>query len=131
MQEIAKTEFYMLLIDETKKRVYNIVFGAWGERPEVSQVLQDWEKVFNLISEGYTMLTDARQFRLISAGWAATTIKIRQRLIQAGITKIAEILPENSLLKVQFGKASERAGVKTKVFSSRKEAEIWLDSSEL
>ena len=91
MQEIAKTEFYMLLIDETKKRVYNIVFGAWGDRPEVSQVLQDWEKVFNLISEGYTMLTDARQFRLISAGWAATTIKIRQRLIQAGITKIAEI----------------------------------------
>jgi hypothetical protein len=130
MQEVASTDFYRLAVDKRKKRVYNTVFGTWGERPDASRFVRDWEEVFNQITAGYTVLTDASEFRLLSAEWAATTIKTRQRLIAAGITKIAEILPENMILKMQFDTISERTDVQTKIFSNHREAEAWLDHAE-
>lgn len=130
MQEIANTEFYILSVDEAKKRVYNTVSGSWGESPEMSQFMEDWEKVMRLISDGYTMLTDASEFHLFSTRWAVTTLEIRKRLIKAGIKKIAQILPRSTLLKLQFGSLSMHTGVTTKMFSNWDEAEAWLDSKD-
>jgi hypothetical protein len=127
LQQIAKTEFYLLSVDVRKKRVYNTVFGMWGERPEVSRFTQDWDHVLQFVSQGYTMLTDATQFRLLSAEWATRTIKTRKKLVEAGITKIAEVLPENAFIKMQFGTISERTGIQTKIFSNKIDAEAWLD----
>jgi hypothetical protein len=130
MQHIAHTDFYTLDIDDQKKRVYNHVFGTWGDSPEMSQFLEDWDAVLTKISDGYTMLTDARQFRLLSASWAAMTIRIRQKLFQAGITKIAEVLPERAVTKMQFSTISSHANdVVTKIFASEDEAEAWLDNA--
>lgn len=129
MQAIAHTEYYTLDIDEQKKRIYNHVFGIWGEVPEVAQFLQDWDTVLTKVSDGYTMLTDARQFRLLSASWAAMTIQVRQRLFQAGITKIAEVLPERAVTRMQFSTISTHSSaVATKIFATEAEAETWLDS---
>jgi hypothetical protein len=131
MQNIAHTDHYSLEIDEVKKRIYNHVFGTWGEVPEVSQFLQDWETVLAKITDGYTMLTDARQFRLLSASWAAMTIRIRKKLLQAGIRKIAEVLPERAVTKMQFTTISTHINdITTKIFASEDEAEAWLDSAE-
>jgi hypothetical protein len=130
LQQIAKTEFYLLSVDVRKKRVYNTVFGKWGEQPEIARFVQDWDNVLKLISHGYTMLTDATQFRLLSAEWATTTIRTRKKLVEAGITKIAEVLPENAFIKMQFGAISERTGIQTKIFSNKIDAEAWLDSRE-
>jgi hypothetical protein len=130
LQQIAKTEFYLLSVDVRKKRIYNTVFGMWGEHPEISRFIQDWDNVLKYISQGYTMLTDATQFRLLSAEWATTTIRTRKRLVEAGITKIAEVLPENAFIKMQFGAISERTDIQTKIFSNKIDAEAWLDSRE-
>ena len=131
MQHIAHTDYYTLDIDNQKKRIYHHVFGTWGEVPEVSQFLQDWETVLAQISEGYTMLTDARRFRLLSASWAAMTIRLRKKLFQAGIKKIAEVLPERAVTKMQFSTISTHVNdVTTKIFASEAEAEAWLDNRE-
>lgn len=131
MREIANTEFYTLSVDENKKRVYNTVSGSWGDLPEMSQFTEDWEKVMKLISDGYTMLTDASEFHLFSTRWAVTTLEIRKRLIQAGIKKIAQILPRSTLLKLQFGSLSMHTGVATRMFSNWTDAEAWLDNPEV
>ena len=129
MQNIAHTNYYILDIDDTKKRIYNHVSGTWGEAPEMSQFLQDWDTVLTMISDGYTMLTDARQFRLLSAGWAAMTIRIRKKLFQAGIRKIAEVLPERAVTKMQFSTISSHTNdVTTRIFADQNEAEAWLDN---
>ncbi len=131
MQKIAHTEYYTLDIDDQKKRIYNHVFGTWGDVPEMSQFLRDWDTVLTNISDGYTMLTDARQFRLLSASWAAMTIRIRKKLFQAGIRKIAEVLPERAVTKMQFSTISTHSNdVITKIFATEAEAEAWLDSFE-
>jgi hypothetical protein len=131
MQNIAHTDHYSLEIDDTKKRIYNHVFGIWGEAPEVSQFLQDWDAALAKITDGYTMLTDARQFRLLSASWAAVTIRIRKKLFQAGIRKIAEVLPERAVTKMQFKTISTHINdIATKIFAREDEAEAWLDSAE-
>lgn len=128
MQNIAHTDYYTLDIDDAKKRIYNHVFGTWGEAPEMSQFLQDWDTVLAMISDGYTMLTDARQFRLLSASWAAMTIRIRKKLFQAGIRKIAEVLPERAVTKMQFSTISSHTNdVTTRIFVDQNEAEAWLD----
>jgi hypothetical protein len=130
MQEIANTEFYTLSVDDAKRRVYNTVTGSWGDLPEMSQFMEDWENVIRQISDGYTMLTDASDFHLFSTRWAVTTLEIRKKLVRAGIKKIAQILPRSTLLKLQFGSLSMNTGVETKMFSDWDEAEIWLDSDE-
>ncbi len=131
MQRIAHTEYYRLDIDDRKKRIYNRVFGTWGDAPEMSQFLEDWDTVLAKISDGYTMLTNARQFRLLSASWAAMTIRIRKKLFQAGIKKIAEVLPERAVTKMQFSTISTHSNnVVTKIFATEDEAEAWLDNFE-
>ena len=127
MQEIAKTDLYILSVDTEKNRLYQIIQGNWTAPAENYRYIEELKQTLNLLSPGFTCLNDGSQGGLMSQKWTKIAAKARLMLVEAGIAKIAEILAESELLKLQIGRVSRQAGIITKIFADRHEAETWLD----
>ena len=129
MKEIAKTEFYTIAVDLSKNRLYQTVKGSWVRPVKGDPYLQDFEKAVKLLKKGLTGLSDATQISVMSQEWTEAAKKTRQVLMEAGISKAAEVLSENAILKMQVQRVFHQAGFTMQFFSNLKEAEAWLDSN--
>ena len=128
MEEILNTELCKILVDTTKNRVYYTMSGFWQELSDVPEYLESWEKAVSLLSPGFTVLTDLRDFQLMSPEWAKIHVQAQETVSKAGLLGTAEILPAKVLIKSQLNRVSRESGMVKKTFSDPAEAETWLDS---
>lgn len=130
MKEIAKTEFYTIAVDLSKNRLYQTVKGSWVRPVKGDPYLQDFERALKLLKKGFTGLSDATQISVMSQEWTEAIQKTHQTLINAGTSKVAEVLTENAILKMQVQRIFRQSGFTMKFFSDVTEAEAWLDGKE-
>ena len=129
MQEIAKTLTYTLIVDPAKNRIYCTVTGNgffWG-----STFAQDWERAAQLVTKGFTVVTDVSRIPQISREWVELSGKIQRMLVNAGLAGTAEILSERVAKQLGIHQINKITGnacyAKEEIFTDRKIAEIWLD----
>ena len=122
--------FYMIAVDLSKNRLYNLAKGPWVRPAKGDPNLLDLEKALKQVKKGFTALNNTTTVNVISQEWAGVLTKARQMLIEAGISKSAEVLAESAILKMQVQRVSRQAGFTTKIFSDVKDAEAWLDEGK-
>lgn len=128
MEEILNTELCKILVDTTKNRAYYTMSGFWQQLSDVPEYLESWEKAISLLSPGFTVLTDLRDFQLMSPQWTGVHVQAQQLASEAGLIGTAELLPAKVLIKSQLNRVSRESGMVKKTFSDPAEAEAWLDS---
>ena len=127
---IVKTDYYSIEIDSGKNRGYLTFTGFCKDEDEMSNFLDDVSRAAQQLKEGFTLLTDARQFKTPSPEVAALHEKSQKIWIEKGLSKTAEILPEKASTQIALHRYSKTTGMKKKAFSQEKEAEAWLDSDD-
>jgi hypothetical protein len=128
MEEIAKTGFYTLLVDTTKNRIYLSMIGCWNNSPDFSEYARNICQATHYVSRGFTIVNDLTHFHLMSAAWKARFVEIQQSLMQQGLSRVAEILPDNEVLEMQMNAISRDSGMGKRIFDTLPEAEAWLDN---
>jgi len=97
MQEITKTDSHIISVDTAKNHIYLTVTGK--SLLESPTFVEDWEKAKRLVSPGFRVFTDASQILHMSEDWLKAVGRLHKMLIQADLTKVAEILSENTAAK--------------------------------
>lgn len=128
MEEIAKTGFYTLLVDTTKNRIYLSMIGCWNDAPDFSEYARDIDRALQLVARGFTIVNDLTHFHLMSAAWKERFVATQDYLMQHGLSRSAEILPDNEVLEMQMNAISHDSGMGKRIFDTLQEAETWLDS---
>ena len=128
MQTIANTPHYILAFEPSKNRVYWTPKGFWDKTVNADELLDNWEKVLNMASTEFTILTDATQVKTLLPMWAETFKNIQTRMVEAGLSASAEVLSQDAITKMQADRVSRQSGMLKQNFTTIPDAEKWLDS---
>jgi hypothetical protein len=124
---IAKTEFYLIQVDQVINRAYLSFFGFCSKPTEIPNFLSDIEKACRRLNTGFTLLTDALQLKIPPPEVAALHEKSQELWIKGGLSWTAEVLPESAVVQLALNRYSKTTGMKKRVFKTLSEAEDWLD----
>jgi hypothetical protein len=127
---ISKTDYYSIEIDAGKNRAYLTFIGFCKNEDEMPTFLDDVSKAARQLRNGFTLLTNAVDFKTPSPEVSALHEKSQKIWIEKGLSKTAEILPETATTQIALNRYSKATGMKKKAFSQEKEAEAWLDSED-
>lgn len=128
MQTLANTPHYTLAFDSSKNRIYWTPKGFWDDSVKKSELLDNWKKILQLVSKGFTILAEATQVKTLRPEWAETFKEIQSLMVKAGLTASAEVLPSNAVTQIQADRVSRQSGMRKKNFTSPMDAEKWLDN---
>jgi len=126
LEMIVERDSHTLFFDPAKNRLYLTITGKY--LPGSSTFVQDWKKARYLVSPGFTVLTDVSQIQPLPLDWIVISTTVQELLIEVGLTGTAEILSESMVAEKQVNTISWGSGIKKRVFTKRKAAEVWLDS---
>lgn len=127
---VAKTEFYTIETDVAKNRAYLTFTGFCNKADEISCYLEDVTKAAQQLKTGFTLLTNATEFKTPPAEVAALHEKSQRIWMEKGLSKTAEILSESALTQMTLNRFSKSTGMTKKEFLQRQAAEAWLDSQD-
>ena len=127
---VAKTEFYTIETDVSKNRAYLTFTGFCKKADEISCYLEDVTKAAQQLKAGFTLVTNATDFKTPPAEVAALHEESQKIWIKKGLSRTAEILPESAMTQMTLNRFSKSTGMKKKEFSQRLAAEAWLDSQD-
>ncbi|MBN2532289.1 MAG: hypothetical protein JXB88_05330 [Spirochaetales bacterium] len=128
MIEIANNDFYSMKVDESKNRFYLTIEGFWETGDQVPEYLDDLKKAVKHLSNGFTILSDLIQMKTPTQEIGALHVKAQKYLIDSGLSKTAEVHPLSMIAKMTVDRFSEESGMKKGMFSSKEEAEKWLNA---
>ena len=92
--------------------------------------LEDVSKAAQQLNKGFTLLTNATQFKTPTPEVSALHEKSQKIWIEKGLSKTAEVLSEKASTQIALNRYSKSTGMKKKAFSQEQEAEAWLDSDD-
>jgi len=127
MKVIAENEYYSIIVDEIKNRVYLTIVGFWEDMDVVPNFISDMTKASQSVSRGFTVLVDITQMKPPPKKVGEMHMKAQGIFLGAGLVKTAELLPANVIAKMAVDRYSRESGMQKGSFSSREEAEKWLD----
>jgi len=127
---IAKTPYYSIEIDTEKNRAYLAFIGYCKTKDEMSTYLEDVTKAAQRLKKGFTLLTNATEFKTPPPEVSALHEKSQKIWVEKGLSKTAEILPESAITQLTLDRFAKTTGMKKKAFSQEKEAEDWLNSED-
>lgn len=128
MIDIANTPFYSINADTGKNRIYYAIIGSWKSPADVPNYLEDMKKSARQMKPGFTILTDLTRAKTAMPEIKKLHEQAQKILISAGLSKVAEVFPDKDyVLKMQVDKISDSTKMQKQAFSSRKDAEQWLD----
>jgi hypothetical protein len=125
MKEIASTEFYSILIDTGKNRMFLTYKGSWMKHEDVSGFANDCALATEGLTPGFTVLSDVRPMEAMLI--TDVIEKVQKDSIQAGIRKAARVYDRPTFIKRQAEQIHQKTGLKSKAFDSVADAEAWLD----
>ena len=128
--EIVKRPQYTLSVDKSKNRIYYTMFGFWESPDDLSDYFQDWNCAIAEVTRGFTILTDATQFKTPAQDILPIFEKIQKILDDAGLAKTAEVYSGDVIAKMALDYVAETSGMKKRDFQNTLEAEVWLDEEE-
>ncbi|MGO9120832.1 MAG: hypothetical protein ACLQPD_24880 [Desulfomonilaceae bacterium] len=130
MKEIEASPHYRVEVDTAKNRLYLSLFGDVLTDADVAGMLDGVQTAIDLLKPGFTAVGDFTGLNLL--GLPDISQEVQRTLFNGGLRKVAsvwsregfaKIVVDSSARKVNSGHYSE----KRKVFTSRVEAEVWLD----
>lgn len=127
---IAKTDYYAIEIDAGKNRAYLSFAGFCKSPDEMPAFLEDVSKAAQQLRKGFTLLTNATQFKTPTPEVSALHEKSQKIWIEKGLSKTAEVLSEKASTQIALNRYSKSTGMKKKAFLQEQEAEAWLDSDD-
>lgn len=127
---IAKSEYYTIETDVSKNRAYLTFTGFCNKADEMSCYLDDVTKAAQQLKPGFTLVTNAIDFKTPPAEVAALHEESQKIWIKKGLAKTAEIVSESALTQMTLNRFSKSTGMKKKEFSQHQAAEAWLDSQD-
>jgi len=126
--KIAATPFYSITADTDKNRIFFSIIGSWKSPSDAPNYLEDWKKALKLVRRGFTVLTDLTQAKVALPEIRKLHEDAQKIVMSAGLSKVAEIFPDDAVLKMQQDRISQATSMTKQVFSDRKAAELWLNS---
>lgn len=127
MNTIAQNEYYTIITDSKKNRLYLTVEGFWKSRSVVPNYIDDMKKALGELSKGYTILADVSRMKPPPAEIAAVHNESQTQAVAAGLKKTAEIVGEDIIAKMTVDRYAKESGMPKRTFDNKKDAETWLD----
>ena len=127
---VAKSEFYTIETDVSKNRAYLTFTGFCKKADDMSCYLEDVTKAAQQLKAGFTLVTNATDFKTPPAEVSALHEESQKIWIKKGLSKTAEILPESAMTQMTLSRFAKSTGMKKKEFSQLPAAEAWLDSND-
>lgn len=124
---IATNDQYDLRVDPDKNRAYLTIKGYWRNVDQVSGYLTHWKEALTKLNSNFTLLTDASQMKTHPADVKNLHNEAQKFIIKAGVKQVAEV-QSNVIAHAQLDAVSSQSKMPKKNFSSREEAEAFLDS---
>lgn len=126
-QEIAKNQYYELLVDTEKNRMYYNLFGFWRSVDVVPDNYKDMKTAMSKLKPGFDVIGDLRFAKPPPEPVAELHISTQKLAMDMGLSRTAEIYSEEAV-KFMAERYSRESRMDTQVFSTVSEAEAWLDS---
>ena len=127
IEQIAKTDFYEVSVDKAKNRWYVVIKGTWERTTQVANYLADCSKGLSQMTRGFTAMGDLSQAGPPSPEVASLHEGLQKRIVALGASKVAEVVPPAALATASFDKVAAQSQMARKQFTSRADAEAWLD----
>lgn len=127
-QEIAKNDYYEMYVDKSKNRYYSKLIGFWQKTSDIPYFIDDHKKSLELLSPGFTILVDNRDYKTPAQECMELHIKVVGMSNEAGVGKLA-LVESQAVVKIAGGRALRDGGVEetSRQFNDINEAEAWLD----
>lgn len=123
---IAQTPQYEISVDKAKNRVYLRIIGFWRSPEVVPEYINDWKRAVAVVDKGFTLLTDATEMKIHPGAVRELHGQAQALIISKGVKKVAELQADKSS-EIQLNGVSKETQMPKKNFTSKKEAEKWLD----
>ncbi len=125
---VAKTKYYNIEVDSDKNRVYMTLIGYWPNNEEVSSFLEDMKAVTEMVTSGFSVLTDISKMQTPSPEIGEMHMKAQKLFLDAGLERTVEVIPpDKPIEKMAIDRYSRAREKKKRVFGDRWSAEAWLD----
>lgn len=128
---IAQNKCYQLAYDESKNRVYYSILGFWKSAENIPDFLNDWDKVLQRVSPGFTLLVDLRTMITHPQQLNSLHEESQRKVKATGVSKVANVMPTDKIANLQIAAISSRTDLPIRNFETEMEAEQWLDQTSL
>jgi len=125
-QKIADNKFYKIEVSPEKNRAYLKIIGFWRNPEVVPDYIKDWTKAVNLLTKGFTLLTDASEMKTHPAEVRKLHEQAQAILLKGGVSKVAEILKDD-VAEMQLDAVAKTTQFPKKNFRMAEDGEKWLD----
>ncbi len=130
MKTIAQNDYYAILVNTTKNRLYLTLTGYWKSRTVVPNYIEDMKKATQQLSKDYTVLADVTQMKTPPKDVVNLHMEVQKMAIAAGLAKTAEIVGQDVITKMAIDRFSKESGMSKGTFDNKEEAEAWLDENK-
>ncbi len=127
MTRIATNEFFDVSINHQKNRLYTTVRKFWNDKV-MDNYLKSMGKAISSMRKNFTVVVDLRGLKTLPPKLAERSKNMMMELNKAGMYKVAEILPESAIAKMQLNQSTASTKMPNKQFGSIEEGEKWLDA---
>ena len=133
VKQLLYTRNHMVTVASHKNRIYVTIRGFVKDTPDPEVFMERLHELKQYVSPGFTVLLDASQAAVQSQETVEFARYFQELIVEGGVLKMAEVLPDSPLVRMQHKRISELAGTieRREVFISREEAEAWLDARTL
>jgi hypothetical protein len=128
---IARNGCYEIGFHPAKNRVYLTITGFWNDPSAVPFYRADWQKALARVQPGFTVLADATRMKTHPASVQALHESIQRLLQEHGLRLSAKVVAHDDMADLQCDAMLRNTGLEVTKFTSRAEAEVWLDSLAL
>jgi hypothetical protein len=125
MKTVVSTDAYTITVDGTKNRVYITMRGSWTNPQQIVGWLEGLAAAFKLCKPGFTEFIDWTESNAILL--TDEIAKAQKLAMDGGLRKAARLYKEETFLKLQMDRLTEKTNFPVKSFYDKKEAEAWLD----
>lgn len=129
--EIAKNKNYEICVDTEKNRAYIKIIGRWLNRDKVEDFFPDWKKAVSFMKPNFTIFADIRLMGSMSKEVELLHQEIQVYLIEQGLLLTAQLASIDDLADYQVHRSTQRSKYPILKFSTREEAEKYLDKAAL
>lgn len=127
VKTIANTNYYKILFDEAKNRIYYTVKGYWPNVEIVPNYLNDIQKVLDFVQPHFTMVVHVEDLEAHPDDVEELRKKAQVMAVKAGMYKAAEIVPRDMVSDIQFDMMTETTKFEVIKVGNRRDADKWLD----
>ncbi len=127
MTKVASSEFFEIKVNSPKNRLYLTQRKFWNKKV-MDDYINQIDKAISSMNNNFTLVTDLREFKALHSELVESSRVVMRKLSEGGMYKVAEILPESVISKMQLDQSTKATNMPNKQFSSVPEGEKWLDA---